>query len=82
MRTVRRAVTHKGDLCSAHISDQSVSNPHNLAPVFGYSIAMIAPAWMITGLRISFTGLGVRDLTAVSLFRALVIHAEVSWPFR
>ena len=44
---------------------------------FGYYMALIPPALMATGLPISFTGLGVRDLTYVSLFRPLGAPGEI-----
>jgi len=44
---------------------------------FGYYMALIPPALMATGLPISFTGLGVRDLTYVSLFRPLGVPGEI-----
>ena len=40
-------------------------------------MALIPPALMATGLPISFTGLGVRDLTYVSLFRPLGAPGEI-----
>ncbi len=44
---------------------------------FGYYMALIPLALMATGLPISFSGLGVRDLTYVSLFQPLGVPAEI-----
>ncbi len=44
---------------------------------FGYFMALIALGLVVTGLPISFIGLGVRDLTYVSLFRPLGVPEEI-----
>jgi uncharacterized protein (TIRG00374 family) len=44
---------------------------------FGYFMALIPLSLVVTGLPISFLGLGVRDLTYVSLFRPLGVPEEI-----
>ncbi|MFQ5692080.1 MAG: hypothetical protein ACE5IM_03435, partial [Nitrospinota bacterium] len=43
---------------------------------FGYFMALIPLSLLATGLPISFSGLGVRDLTYVSLFQPLGVPPE------
>ncbi|MBI2880072.1 MAG: flippase-like domain-containing protein [Candidatus Tectomicrobia bacterium] len=44
---------------------------------FGYYMGLVPLSLMATGLPISFSGLGVRDLTYVSLFQPLGVPAEI-----
>ncbi|MFQ5913957.1 MAG: YbhN family protein [Nitrospinota bacterium] len=44
---------------------------------FGYYLALIPLVFVAAGLPISFSGLGVRDLTYVSIFQRLGVPAEI-----